>query len=223
MISVLIPWRSQEPERIRAWDFARPRWERLDVELCVADDGYESGRFSVARAINRARAKATGNVLVMYGADHLPPDPQRLAWIVDKLATHPWTAVYASVRILSSYGTELLFRDAHPALIEAHTATTIAMCTGILAMRTDVFDDIGGMDERFRGWGAEDSALRLVLRTLYPDGNDIGEGELWSLWHREAPRDELTATNAAMVHNGYEVAAKQGWLREYLLGVHGRD
>lgn len=220
MISVLIPWRSVEPARVRAWHHLRPQWEKLGVELCVADDGL-SGPFSVSRAINRARAMATGDTLVVYGADHVPPDEARLDWIDKRLAAHPWTAVYASVRIFSDYGTALICRGADPADCVGWTWTTIAMCTGILAMRADVFDDIGGWDERFVGWGAEDSAVRLVLRTLYPDGNDTGEGELWSLFHHEAPRDFLTNRNASMVHNGYEVAIREGRLRQYLQEVRG--
>lgn len=220
MISVLIPWRSSEPERVRAWEFLRPLWEQLDVQLCVADDGL-TGPFSVARAINRARRMASGDMLVLYGADHIPPDKARLDWIADRLQAHPWTAVYGSVRIFNPHGTDLIIHGWDPADCFGWTHTTIAMCTGILAMRTSVFDDVGGMDERFRGWGAEDSALRFVLRHLHPDGNDTGEGELWSLFHHEAPRDYLTNRNASMVHNGYEIAAREGWLRRYVEEVHG--
>ena len=217
MISVIVPWRSADPHRIAAWDHVRPLWHELGVDLCVADDGRTEGPFSVSRAQNRARALARTDRLLMYGADQLPPTPERLAWIEARLDRHPWTAVYATTRIYWQEATAHIINGLSPAMF-IKWSHLICMCTGILAMRTDVWDDLGGMDERFAGWGAEDTALRFALRTLHPAGNDAGEGELWSLWHPDTPRDALTAANSSMVAE-YERAAARGELREYLQGV----
>ena len=43
------------------------------------------------------------------------------------------------------------------------------MCIPGIAVRTDAFDEVGGMDERFQGWGPEDAALRVKLATLFGD------------------------------------------------------
>jgi len=218
-LSVLIPWRSEEPARVRAWKFNRSRWSRLEplIEVCVAGDGRTEGTFSVARAVNRARKQATGDQLVIFGADHLPPTYERINWIIKRLQRHPWTQVYSATRVINEAGTE---RVLGPQRMAPETAAElrfdwVGCCYGILALRADVFDDVGGMDERFEGWGAEDTALRVALQALYPAGCGVGEGEAITFWHPDAPRGQQTQDNVARYYE-YETAAKAGRMREYL-------
>lgn len=217
MISVLIPWRSTDPDRIRAWRYNLRLWRRLPVELCVADDGRE-GAFSVARAVNRARRMASGDMLAVFGADHIP-DATKLEWIADRLSALPWTGVYAGTQLLSPAGTRLILHGMPVAPVARAYAYRIDMCLGIVAVRAEVWDDTGGMDERFIGWGAEDVAHRLALASLYPDGRGDGEGDVVTMWHPLAPRDETPTNNAR--YQEYEKAANEGRMREYLREVHG--
>lgn len=213
MISILLPWRSNDPHRIAAWEFNRQRWARLGIELCVSDDGRTDGPFSLARAVNRARRQATGEILAIFGADHIPPDRDRLEWLYAKLTRHPWTAVYASTRIFSPASTARVLRGETPGA--GMESLFIGMCEGIVALRASVWDDVGGMDERFEGWGAEDTAFKVMLRALHPDAGD-GHGEAWALWHPDRHGTaELTAANIARCTE-YETAAREGRMREYL-------
>lgn len=221
MISVLIPWRSDDPDRVRAWDFNRPRWDSLDVQLCVADDNRSEGPFSVARAVNRARKMAAGDILAVFGADHIPPDPARLGWIADRLQEHPWTMVYSATRIFSREGTARALAGLPLDVAACMGSTHIAMCEGIVALRAQVWDDVGGFDERFEGWGSEDSAFKVVLHALYPAGRTDGNGEAWALWHTDRHGTaEMTAANIARCTE-YETAAREGRMREYLKEVRG--
>jgi hypothetical protein len=214
-LSVLVPWRSSDPDRVRAWDFNRPRWGRLPVQLCVADDGRTEGVFSVARALNRAREEATGDALAVFGADHLPPDSGRLAWILDRLERYPWTGVYAATRVINQAGTARVFDDGMPPEVASILRFDwVGCCYGIIATRADVWDDVGGFDERFEGWGAEDTAFREALAALHPDGRSDGEGEAVAFWHADAPRDQTEANVARF--NEYARAAREGWMRQYL-------
>lgn len=215
MISVLVPWRSNDEHRIRAWHYNRLRWQRLDVELCVADDGRTEGPFSFAAAANRARAQATGDVLVMFGADHVPPDPDRLAWIEQRLRDLPWTAVYQGTWAINETGTARVVDEGMPVEVAGRLrADHIGLCEGVLALRAEVWDDIGGMDAGFVGWGAEDTALRCVLTALYPDGGE-GEGDCYTLWHPTTPHDVLTEANIERCRR-YQDAAAAGRMRDYL-------
>lgn len=214
---MLIPWRSDDPDRVRAWEYVRAAWGRLPVELCVADDGVEAGPFSVARAVNRAAAVATGDAVAIYGADHIP-DPARVDWIVDRLERHPWTAVYTGTRILSPVATNLVLAGHHPPVVAAKVAgySRIGMCMGVIAVRRDAWIP---MDERFVGWGSEDAAHRLALATLYLDGCPDGEGDVYTMWHRDRHGTaEMTEANYRR-YQEYERAAAEGRMREYLREV----
>jgi len=217
MISVLVPWRSTDEHRIRAWHYNRLRWQGLDVQLCVSSDGRTEGPFSVARALNRARQQAAGDVLAMFGADHIPPAPEKLAWIAARLEASPWTAVYAGTLVLGENDTARVLGGATPELYAETRAHRIGMCEGILAMRADVWDDVGGEDERFEGWGSEDTAFRVALAALYPNGRPDGEGDVIALWHAEAPRDQTPANIARC--DEYMAAASAGRMRDYLREV----
>lgn len=213
MISVLIPWRSDDPHRIAVWDYLRGLWDQLDVQVCSTDDGLD-GRFSYAAGANRCRELAMGNILLLYGADQLPPTTEKLDWIRHRLEVMPWTGVYAQTRVYSRRATRKIMDGRPLDGLEAHSQVA-PVAEGIVAVRAEVFDDVGGMDERFIGWGAEDMAFRLALKTLHPDGDLSGEGTSHTLFHQPQPWDELTAANNQLFIE-YQLAANAGRLRQYL-------
>lgn len=219
MISALIPFRSADPQRIALWDFLRPQWEALPgVQLCTtADTDDPPARFSYARGANRCRALATGDVLLVHGADQLPPNRATWARIRSEMAMRPWMAVYAATLEIGQWPTRLILQGFDPDRLEA--GRTLDHCVPILALRPDVWDDLGGMDERHVGWGGEDLVFRLALRALYPDGNDVGQGTMRALWHEPAPRDLAAANHDFYLE--YMAAFEAGRMREYLREVRG--
>lgn len=170
IVSVLIGWRSDDPNRVRLWEYCRPLWEKLvadadDVELCVADDGVESGPFSRSVAFNRAAVKATGDVLITWGADMLPDlaairDAARVA------AGYGWSFVFDASAAFTPEQTDAVLSGADPG--GQRPLVSGGDVPGILAVRRDVWDAAGGMDERFgTGYGYEDCALRNLLASRY--------------------------------------------------------
>lgn len=212
-ISVLIPFRSNDPQRIRLWNWLRPQWEALDVELCsTVDSDDPTATFSFARGANRCRAMATGNVLLVHGADQLPPDESTWARIRSTMAWAPFMWVYAQNMDLGPWVTRLILQGCHPDLLPPGPVFNYG--EAIYAVRADVWDEVGGLDERFVGWGPEDAAFRLLLSHLYPDGVTQGEGIMRALWHEWAPRD-LTKKNYDIYEQEYLPAAAAGRMREY--------
>jgi hypothetical protein len=66
---------------------------------------------------------------------------------------------------------------------------------GVLIVNVDDWIGIGGMDERFEGWGAEDLDMRLRLRfRRHLDYTRINPSTLLSLPHSDALRTELYRT-----------------------------
>lgn len=220
-ISILIPWRSDGPDghRQKIWNYLRPLWEKTPFEICVGEDdlfGTETTHptgscegdserhahvkvkmlpFNAAQAFNRAAEKATGDVFVLMGAD-LYPNVEAVLRAGGWATRRPgWAPAYRTVGYLS----------------EAHTAALIAgevgiyglpfetidyTCQGILAIQRSAWDEVGGMDERYAGWGWEDTDL---IRRLTRKFGDIAAmppvgTQAISLWHDISHRD-LTYNN----------------------------
>lgn len=204
-VSVLIPWRTDHGHRERLWNHLRPRWEQLDVELCVATDGAEDGApFSYATAANRAAKQASGDVLITWGADQLP-DMEAIQAAAAVARERHWSMVFEYNGTFSPFDTEQILAGANPATLRPEVFE--AHCTGIIAVRRDVWDELGGMDERFVGWGYEDAALRDKLIWQY-GRPAVRDRTLLCLWH-------------PVRHRVYTGANAELYYREYAPRAHG--
>lgn len=220
-LSVLVPYRApagSHRERLRR--FTEQLWSQLPVEVVYADDGQDDGPFSVAAALNRARARASHDRLLVHGCDHIPPTPDRLWWIHEMLDRVPWTAVYETTRELTEDHTREVL-DGAP--IDETKSRVVPACQGIIAMHADVWDAVGGMDERFGAkWGYEDTAQRIALHALYPHGNPRGFGHVVTLWHPPRWETEGTGMDANRdLAAEYVQAAQEGRMAEYLAARRG--
>ena len=202
-VSILIPWRSDHSHRERLWSYLRPRWEALPYQLCVASDGAEDGApFDYAAAANKAAAEATGDVLITWGADQFP-DAHAIDAAAETATTWGWAMAFDRNATFSPFDTEQILAGANhrllgPEIIEPH-------CTGIIAVRRSIWDAIGGMDERFHGWGYEDAALRDRLIRDYGKP-PVRPGTLLGLWHPVRHR-VYTGPNAELYYREYAPGA----------------
>lgn len=202
-LDVLMPFRAATPHRQALHDWTWALWEKFwrnhaDVNVIVADDGRTDDLFSPAAAVNRAFRLSTADYLIIEGSGHFPHTDQHLDWLIDTLDKHPWVGAYAGHRELTQQATMRLLAegpsDTDPMSLPAGRQTPYAI--GVIAMRRDVFLDAGGMDERFVGWGYEDTALRAVLTAMYGKPPQP-TGKLTTLWHPPSTRRNLRA-NAAL-------------------------
>lgn len=199
-VSILLPWRTDHGHRERLWTYLRPLWEALPVELCVADDGGEDGApFSYAAGANRAAATATGDVLITWGADQLPSLLAATA-AAEEARRHGWSMVYRRTGYYSPFHTEAILGGANPDHLPLEQ--TESHCTGLIAVHRDVWDAIGGMDERFHGWGYEDAALRDRLARGHGPQRPAPSAMLRCLWHPVRHR-VYTGPNADLYYREY--------------------
>ena len=204
-VSILIPFRSDDPHRQRLWQHCRTLWQHSEYELVEGRDAG-TGPFNIAEAFNDAASRATGDFLILFGADHLP-DMGRVEWAIEQLRFHPWVPLYAETAGLSKQDTFAILNGYDPAKVPV---TDVApFCTAIIGIRRDSWVRF---DTRFQGWGGEDTAWRMLLEHLYGPA-PTPTGRLLCLWH-EAARRTHTEANFALIGE-YMAAAERGELREY--------
>jgi hypothetical protein len=184
---VLVPFRPDGAERDRNWDFARELWHELGLPIFAA--GNEGPTFERAEARNIA-AKSAGawDVALFADADVvLESVAQADAAIMRAYRTGAYTVAYSHLSYLTPDGTlDAIERGfIAPADWVDATAFTWECC---FAVRRDLFDRVGGFDERFRGWGYQVSAFFYACGTLA--GRERIEGRLFHLDHPLVDRDK---------------------------------
>lgn len=198
-ISILIPWRTDHDHRERLWAHLEPLWRALPYELCTATDGADDGApFSYAAAANTAARAATGDVLITYGADQLP-DVAAIDHAATVAREHGWAMLFTTTGFYSPFATQQILAGANPDHLGVETVEP--HCTGLMAVRHDIWNDVGGMDERFHGWGYEDAALRDELTRRY-GRPETRPGMLRCLWHTTR-HHTYSGPNADLYHREY--------------------
>lgn len=213
--AVVMPWRAGDPWRERVYRWVKSAWSETGLPLYVGVDD-DGGPFNCARALNRAREKAGDvDVLIVAAADHVP-NPKAVkageAWC----AQHPWMALFDNTVGVSARGTRMLLEGSIDAgALPLFATGSFGYCTALLAVRASAWDALGGWDERFHGWGCEDTAFRLALETLYPAA-PTGHASTYALFHDAAPRDHFDR-NCALLGEYQAAASSPDEMRQVLL------
>lgn len=189
-VSVLVPYRPDDGYRDQAWQHVvRPAWEALGVELIVKNPGpgMSPAEFNHPKAINAAARNATREVLIVADADTYwgPEDlPSRLVASLESGAQWAMPRRYAQLTVTQSRSIVRGGR-AQP-LDRLHTGAgwvgDSVSWAGLVCVRADDFWRVGGYDERWEFWGADDMAFGLAMDTLVGPHERV-EGTCLHLWH----------------------------------------
>lgn len=133
------------------------------VEQITVDTDHEV--FNRAAARNKCVRMAGDGVVVIADADILP-NREALLSAIEAAKDGGMHLGYDYYRALMRESTErLLLRGGDPDTLPiSHDSTDST--AGIIVIRADEWWKAGGMDERFHGWGAEDTAFACQARTL---------------------------------------------------------
>lgn len=184
-VSVLVPFRSDHGHRDRLWNWCRPLWEATGYELVVEDSAPEHP-FALAEAVNRCARRATGDVFVTMGAD-VVPNTAAIDLAVEYLTDFPWVQPFRRVCYITEASTEEIITTGDIGNPDVELVTEGA--AGLMCVPRATWQDVGGYDERFVGWGPEDHAFVNVVSTLYGAGLALGNYAV-HLWHPPALRNE---------------------------------
>lgn len=193
IISLLIPFRNTG-DRKQQFEWLQKRWQSLfpEAEIIIAEDDGKNP-FSKTMAVNNAYKKATSDILAIVDAD-VWVDPKILIkaaeYIRNKKAVwiQPCGTVYRINKEMTFNIIEFTPSSPFPLIREKHTERITPVVGLVAVFSREQFEYCGGMDERFRGWGWEDTAWNTMLNIIF------GKSQVWNnivyhLWHPRG-RDE---------------------------------
>jgi hypothetical protein len=195
-LSILVAFRDADGTRTHLWEFIRAKLERElpEAEIIVASDDGEDP-FHKTLAINRAARDATGDVLAIWDADTWVL-PEKVREAASFVVEHPerWSRPWNTKLKLNEEATAHVLQLGetwdgtidHKPFGKPENRNPFWAAPPLLLHRS-AFDAVGGMDERFRGWGGEDVGFAHALNRL------VGKPRVFSsicihLWHLRVER-----------------------------------
>lgn len=183
---ILVPRRAGIEERDRLWAFAKTWWQNDHPDWELVEGYHDLGPFNRAAAINAAAAAAgEWDVAVIIDADVLC-DPHTANAAAD--IAHATNALVlagdervmlsrqGTARILGGYRGNWLVKGAFERIYTDH-------CSCAIAVSRTLWDQVGGFDELFSGWGFEDCAFRASCETMSGKPMVKLSQKIWHLWH----------------------------------------
>jgi hypothetical protein len=183
-LSVLLPYKADNGPRDEAfrWTRAFYRKHMQNAEICIGRS--DSALFSRSQAINDAARQATTDLFLIADTDILY-DPRIIREAMHRLNMHAWVIPYSQVHDISEpctrrlLGTEPTWPLAMPVVSSVRTYSPKG---GLTLIPRQHFEAVGGLDERFIGWGGEDDAFASSLDTLCGKHDRLQEA-IYHLWH----------------------------------------
>ena len=209
LISILVPLGGDDPARLRNWEWLRAYLEchLPDAEIVIGRDRASERRwcrkpkpFSKAAAVNDAFRRSRGDVIVILDADaflaasvieHCAERLRHQRRCGDRSWFVPYRHLYrlrrpTTERVLESDPCHPLWIPSPPPAwdIDGKDGSGPINIYGAMCqiMPREAFETVGGMDTRFRGWGAEDLAFACALDTLWGQ-HDYTHNDILHLWH----------------------------------------
>lgn len=176
-VAVVVPFRGEDPHRVAAYDWVHA-WYRYHFPAWAWHRADCAGPWSKPRAVNETVAEVDADVLVISDADvfvdafRIAAAVRRRPWCVPHTRLHRLTAL-ASARL---YGGERLHDDT---IMKPYGSVAGG---GLFTIPRAGWDQVGGFDEAFVGWGCEDQAFAIAADTLLGSRERIA-GPLWHLYH----------------------------------------
>lgn len=191
-ISILVPFHCPDKHNQRAknWRWLKKYWAANlpGAEIIIGEDktAIELGLpFSKSTAVNNAASRASGDIFVIVDADGFIAvdavlEAAKKIRHARKKGHRLWFVPYRwFLRLTEECSRMLLESDpANPYEFSTPPPSCCIQSTegsqhghwygaGIQIMPSEAFWEVGGWDERFRGWGGEDHAAMRAMDTLY--------------------------------------------------------
>lgn len=199
MKPVIVVPRRRHWWRDRLWAYCRRTWEWSPWPLLEVY--HEDGLFNRSWCANEgARLAGDWDVLLLVDADVIVPETQARSAVDRALLTRRYTVagtrrygltMRSTQRIVGGYPLERFMElRLEPCEIGEHRPECKVnrhnFNSHAVAIRRDLWETVGGFDERFQGWGHEDGAFLAACQTFQPVVERV-DGDVIHLWHERAP------------------------------------
>lgn len=192
-ISILIPFRSTG-DRTEQFNWLQKKWkeEYPEAEIIVEEDDGQNP-FSKTIAVNKAYKKSTSDIIAIVDAD-VWVNPEILTKAANEIRNKKvaWVQPCKTVYRIDKETTYNIIKQKTNYNIETVKEENTERVTGVVGLvavcSREQYEYIGGMDERFRGWGWEDTVFNITLNTLFGKSSEW-DNIVYHLWHPRA-RDE---------------------------------
>lgn len=196
-VPILVARRNDNGHRDRLWRFLR-RWYWA---LPITEGYHKDGPFNRSLGLNIA-ATLAGNwdVAVFIDSDCYIA-PQQLTEAVElarkeQRIVSPFTRVVeldqpTTTEILESHN--LIFNPTPDQIDKVRTEPMTTQSLFVVVPR-NLYEQVGGFDERFVGWGGEDNAFWKACTIAGGEPLRI-EGDVFHLWHQPATREYQPSNN----------------------------
>lgn len=183
----LVPFSSEEPSRIIAWEAVR-NWWRKNVNFPVIVGESDPSMFNMSLARNRA-AKRAGNwdIAVILDADTLVSQEQVKKGVLLAHKTGAVVYPYTERWELGKKGTEMFLANPESNWHEHAKRHAWEHFGGCIIVTRELWDKVQGFDPGFIGWGHEDGAFLAACTVLSGKPFKRVDGRLFHLEHKPSP------------------------------------
>lgn len=164
-IAVCIPWMPGDGWRQMSYDWCTAWWQSIGVPIFV---GTGSSRSAMRNDAARQAFAAGADVIFFADADTWVPMDQFVTAMTTAHQTNQLTHAFTTYTRLGSKQTRAAMNEGN---VDAHELSRMAQrqrnhASGAHAISKELWEKIGGYDERFETWGLEDRAFDLAADCL---------------------------------------------------------
>lgn len=192
-VVVLVPRRADNGRRDRLWSYVRSRWLAEHPQWKVFEGHHEEdeGPFNRSAAINRAATKAGKfDVAIVADSDSFCGPDQLDAAVALAAESGQMVLAFEWWNALDEQMSDAIMEGFNGHWETGMIASVQGTCSSMLAVPRALWDEVGGFDEGFVGWSAEDVGFWRACEAL-GGGTQRVRGVCWHLAHPSADRPNI--------------------------------
>lgn len=215
-VVVLVPMRPDGGHRDRLWAHCKPIWEQRHPDWDIFEGLHLDGPFNRSAGINTAAGLAgEWDVALIIDSDVIT-DPVCVQSAVDTaFATDRMVVAHDERIMLNRAGTERVLNGYDGSWRTRQMVERVWMdsVSCAVAVSRTLWDLAGGFDEKFVGWGREDTGFRIACEAETGPILKVC-GETFHLWHPVSPEVAKTHPLRKANEERHQAYVAARWNRE---------